>query len=561
MIEKRKKSGGPQKTAEPALCPVESAIFKIPSSSKVQGRAEKPVLPAIFPIEPDGVIITGRAENVGTRDKFNRQGDAGGVIKGGFEVMPRQNEDIANFKIFPEKRRVYIDRNGQHISEHETFDCRIVFRNGLEEFMEVRTSEIASIAKRVKTRCASAQLDYTQPGLAEKAIEAEFRGMVNSVPTVRILTEAGWQKLGGHWTYVHDGAFLPDGYEACTGLNLPNVCLSDADARTIFQNAVGLTKDRKKGLVLAIYSFMGIFYRVIKEAGISRPGFTLFINGRTGSMKTAISLILFNQLCTDQLRTTPRRIDMDTEASFELALCKTGCDTITLFDDYAPAKTRARKTQMADKLETIVRLVGDVGGKNRSNSNLEDVRSNGVQGLAVVTGEIKGKGESTNLRILYLFFRPNEANKDIVTWFQENWEAYPAFLNRFAGFVGSHWDELVGFVAREIPTLRAELAGYIEENRLVDTAALLSIASKVVCWFLREGCSCTQQETAALQKEMMEAIVDIVLESAEASRKESFSLMFLKAFLDLLHMDQIRFIEISEYGIFGCLAFAYVRNK
>lgn len=187
----------------------------------------------------------------------------------------------------------------------------------------------------------------------------------------------------------------------------------------------------KISLVLTIYSFMGIFYRVLTEAGISRPGFTLFINGRTGSMKTTISMILFSQLCQDRLRTTPRRIDMDTATSFEIALCKSGYNTITLFDDYAPAKTRMKQAEMTEKLETIVRLIGDGVGKNRSNSNLEDVRSDGVQGLAVITGELKGKGESTNLRILYVFFPPNGANKGIVSWFQANAYFYPAFFKSF----------------------------------------------------------------------------------------------------------------------------------
>lgn len=482
-----------------------------------------------------------------TRNGTNLRMPPSGIIKGSPEKakgnLTMQSDDIANFKVIPQLHKIHIDRSGKQIFEQESFECQVMFQNGLAEPMDIKTSEISGIARKVKERYAYAQLDYTQPGLAEKTIESEFRNMVRSVPTIRILTDAGWQKLGNQWKYVHDSAVLPDGYKACTGLNLPNIYLSNSDARIIFQKAINLMSNGKISLVLTIYSFMGIFYRVLKEAGISRPGFTLFINGRTGSMKTTISLILFSQLCQERLRTTPRRIDMDTETSFEMALCQTGRDTITLFDDYAPSKTRTRKVQMMDKLETIVRLVGDGGGKNRSNSNLEDVRSNGVQGLAVVTGELKGKGESTNLRILYVFFPAHGANKGMVSWFQNNIQAYPAFLNRFAEFVGQHWDELVSFVKQEIPLLRAELPKYFDENRLVDTAVLLSITGKVICRFLEECCGYAPQETRILLQDMLEAIVDTVIKSAESTKKESFSLTFLKAFLELLQMDRIRIHE------------------
>lgn len=472
----------------------------------------------------------------------------GGIIKGNPEktkgnLAVQSSDDIANFKIIPKQHKVYKNRSGKQIFEKESFECQVVFQNGATELMEVKTSEVSSIARKVRERYAYAQIDYTQPALAEKTIESEFRSMVKSVPAVCILVDAGWQKLGNRWVYVHDSAALPDGYKACTGLNLPNAYLSSLDARTIFQKAINLMADEAISLVLIIYSFMGIFYRVLKEAGISRPGFTLFINGRTGSMKTTISIILFSQLCQDQLRTTPRRIDMDTETSFEMALCQTGYDTITLFDDYAPSKTRTKKAQMIDKLETIIRLVGDGGGKNRSNSNLEDVRSNGVQGLAVVTGELRGKGESTNLRILYVFFPLHGANKEIVSWFQSNMQAYPALLNRFADFVGSYWDGLVGFAKQEIPLLRDELSRHLAENRLIDTAVLLSITGRVICRFLEECCEYAPQETEVLLQNMMRAIIDTVIKSAGASKKESFSLVFLKAFLELLQMDKIRIHE------------------
>lgn len=63
----------------------------------------------------------------------------------------------------------------------------------------------------------------------------------------------------------------------------------------------------------------------------------------------------------------PRRIDADTLNSFERAVVLSGRDTTLLIDDYAPAKTPQKKAEMQNKLEMIVRMVGDGATKSRSN--------------------------------------------------------------------------------------------------------------------------------------------------------------------------------------------------
>lgn len=453
-----------------------------------------------------------------------------------------QEEDVTNFRVFPKLRRIYVNREGVQQYEKENFICEVVFKNNCMEQMEILTSEICTLAKRVVKRFPIAQLDYVQPGLAEKTIEFEFRQRVDSVQTLQILTDAGWQEIMGHKVYVHDSAVLPDGYVALTGLNLPRLTLTEIQRRSIFEKALNLVTNQTTGYVITVFSFMGVLYRLLREAGFA-PHFLLFICGKTGTMKTTVATILLNQLCDERFRSSLRRIDSDTETSFEIAVSRTGYDTILTFDDYAPAKTRRKKGQNMDKLESLIRMIGDGSTKSRSNANLQDVRGTGVQGMAAVTGEERGKGASSGLRCLYLSFTKNCVDKENASYFQSNTDAYPALLNYFAEFVGKHWAELVCQVQQQMPAMRTVIEEAVLEKRLVDTASLLSITGGIVCKFLVEYCAYGQVEASCLHMKMMDAAIDATISSMDFVQEESFSLTFLKALLELLQTNKLRIHE------------------
>lgn len=188
-------------------------------------------------------------------------------------------------------------------------------------------------------------------------------------------------------------------------------------------------------------------------------------------------------------------------------------------------------------------MAGDGSTKNRSNSNLEDVRGNGVQGMVVVTGELRGKGVSSNLRCLYVTFPPNGVDKEVVSWFQANQAYYPALLNQFAQFVADNWDNLVSITQCQIPALRNEFQEHLQEKCLVDSAVFLQMTGNIICGFLKVCCGYEKEETDMLNTQMHQAIVEITAKSMEAVQQDSFSLIFLKAFQELLQMGRLRIHE------------------
>ena len=257
--------------------------------------------------------------------------------------------------------------------------------------------------------------------------------------TIYCFVEHGWQNIDGKMWYLNDNVLAGRFRRIETGVKLPRYNYKQEQLKNVFFSAMSLYKDMKSISTMVLFSLLGVTYRLFVEAGHT-PHFLLFLNGKTGSMKTTIGKILFMQLTDDAHRDYPRRIDTDTVVSFERAIVTKGRDTITLIDDYSPAKTAQKKAELQNKLEAIIRMVGDGSTKSRSNQSLDDVQGEGVQGGVVLTGELRGKGVSSNLRCLYCQMYREQANVEIVTWFQDNPYAYTTLIESFTEYLSENWD-------------------------------------------------------------------------------------------------------------------------
>lgn len=260
-------------------------------------------------------------------------------------------------------------------------------------------------------------------------------------------------------------------------------------------------------------------------------------------MKTTIGKILFTQLCGGAFREEPRRFDTDTAVSLERAIVTSGRDTVTLIDDYAPAKTETKRREMQDKLEMIIRMVGDGSSRSRSNVYLEDKRGEGVHGMVALTGELMGKGVSSNLRCLYCRLERDLVNVISVTWFQENPYAYTTFIAAFAEYVGQHYDEIKIYIQRQFNVERKCLLGRLKERRLVDSAVTLRLASDILLKFLVEYCGMDNGEIETKLMQMREQIVDCAWMSEELSKEESPAVLFVKSIASLMRVGSVTLCE------------------
>lgn len=449
-------------------------------------------------------------------------------------------EEVSNFNVTPYLKVIYINRQGQEIYEREILYCHVVIRGINKDDLIIRTSEIDKLVHKIRKKYASAQINYKIPNV-EKVIDMNFRELTEKCRVKKCYFEAGWQIINGKHVYLHDDVH-DNNLLIKTNLTLPHYDFTKEKMAKIFFWALDIYKDKNVAYTMVLYSFLGVLYRVFKEAGYP-PHFLLFLNGKSGSMKTTIAKILYTQLAHDEYRDVPRRIDTDTITSFERGIIQSGKDTITLIDDFSPPKTAKMKSDMEGKLEAIVRMVGDGSTKSRSNASLDDCRGEGVQGMVVVTGEIRGKGVSSNLRCLYCQMEREKVDVDIVTFFQEAPFAYTTLIASFAEYVSINWNQIKEKIIKLFNVERKIIAQDIQERRLIDSAVVLCITAEIVKDYLMDYCQLWNTELRCPTEEMRNGVILTALISQSVSKEEEPSVTFIKAIDSLMRIKEIRLTD------------------
>lgn len=436
-----------------------------------------------------------------------------------------------NYQIFPVCKNVYIDRNGNALYERESFASNIIIDGTDNEKIDILTSDISNITTIIAKRFSSAILNGSKK--EARIIENLFRQKTKGVIVKKTYIEHGWQLIDGKMQYLDDSknGILP--LVIKTGLSLPlQQSITGKDVYSIFKNALSVYGDKPTISTMVLFSLLGVSFKLFEEAGYM-PRFVLFINGKTGSMKTTLSKILYMQLTDEKHRNTVRRIDSDTIVSFERALVKSGRDTITLFDDYAPAKTAQKKTEMQNKLEAIIRMVGDGSTKSRSNEKLQDVQGDGVHGAVVITGELRGKGLSSNLRCVYCMIDKSNVNLELVNWFQKNANYYTSFISIFTQYLSLNWDREICYIKDNFNKERDQLCGVLKEKRLIDSCVTLRLLADMLKRFFYGFSNNIKDDIEQIINSMKEDVILNIKLSEELSIEENPSTEFIKA-IDVL---------------------------
>ena len=445
-----------------------------------------------------------------------------------------------NFYVKILRKKIFLDRTGKEMSDRGEIECKI-FVCGKEYDLVIKNMKIRSFARIVTDQIPEAIIDHEEKK-AEKIVEKRFRQDIAQCRSVQIFCQAGWNRIDGRRLYVYDGIDLGNERYVDTGLTLPHLNCSRETLVAIFLRVRDLCRDITAISVMFATSLLGVLYRPFEEAGF-RPRFLLFIHGKTGSMKTTLAKILYTQLCKDEFRDEPRRFDTDTEVSLERAIVTAGQDSVTLIDDFSPAKMETRKGDMTNKLETIIRMVGDGSSRSRSDIKLEDKRGEGVHGMVVLTGELMPKGLSSNLRCVFCRLNRDDVDISTVTWFQENEAAYTTLIASFAEYVGQNFDYIIQYIIERFNDERRRLFGILRERRLVDSAVTLGLVIDIFIKFLQEFCGLNDGAVLNVPSQMKNSIIDAVRISEQMSTVESPSEIFVSTLEALMRMGVIKIAE------------------
>lgn len=446
--------------------------------------------------------------------------------------------NLTNYQLYPQYRRIYLDRDGVVDYERNEMEIKIVineFGRALKDVFRIKCINIDKITKVIGRKYPDAIL-YSKKDA--DGVENNFREKCGKAQITRCYTDAGWQIIDGKHIYLHKGV-TGVGMEVITPLMLPShkPC-SVRELETIWRKSLSIYKDNDVAAVLSLYSFLGVSYKLFDEAGFA-PHFLLFMTGKTGSFKTTIAKLLFTQLADERYREFPRRIDADTVTSFERALVVSGVDTVTLIDDYSPAKSKQRALDMANKLESIVRMVGDGSTKSRSNVALDDCRGEGVRGMVTLTGELQGKGLSSNLRCLYCEIEKEKVNLEAVSWFQKNKDYYCTLIQHFVYFLGDNWKRITLYIQQNFDTYRRDAENLLDARRLIDVVVTLWLMADILAEFFIGYCRLSDSIIRFEIDTIKRLLIGVVKRSEILSVEEDPAVIFMKTVVSMLESGKI----------------------
>lgn len=387
------------------------------------------------------------------------------------------NELLCNFNI----HIIKIIENYHHDRLIDRKVCFNVVMENKEVELEVEYSQIDSIVKIIQKKEIEA-IVYASVTKAEKKLEEVFRGKLKNIPVEKRQCAAGWMSWGDKKIFAHDAHIqVEQSLKMQTGKKLIFKENLLHCSYAIFTEILRLAPIQVIAPMIAV-CLLGPLHALFMMANVSyAPRFVLFINGKTGSLKTAVSKILFTFFNADNPR-IPASFK-DTKTALEMRL-KEYQSVPVLIDDFYSTGLKKEYTAMQEILEMIVRYVGDGIGKNRSNSQLEDVKGTPPSGMVVVTGEDTAGQMSTLLRCLIINVDKGTFDGKVLSEFQKNPYQWSSFLFAFISYLEENYLQIIAMISTRFETLRANYESEFTDRRPMDQMIQMQITYEILRDFL-----------------------------------------------------------------------------
>lgn len=128
---------------------------------------------------------------------------------------------LSNYRVFPIKKLVFVDRFGRKHNDKEEIVCQIKIEDSEPEEFSILTQDIKRLTVIIGDKFSGA---WVNPDMAHaaKTIENTFRSETQRIPVSKIYIDHGWQVINGRRVYAHDGQYFSETITFQTGMTLPS---------------------------------------------------------------------------------------------------------------------------------------------------------------------------------------------------------------------------------------------------------------------------------------------------------------------------------------------------
>lgn len=439
-------------------------------------------------------------------------------------------EKLCNFQLIPQKFIAYF--KGDNLDT--TFVESEIILHGQSHKFVVEISKIDDLTKIIK-KAHPAAIVYSDVVKAEAHISEYFRQFLRDLPTETVQMQVGWTTWQNHKIFAHDARPSCNREPLmCTG----KAVLSDSRFLNYADTLYAVMKLGPLNITAPMIAscLLGFLHVPFAEANNTyAPRYALFINGPTGSLKTASAKVIFNIYDSDSPYLAASF--KDTAASIEIRLKELPCSPI-LIDDFYATGLSGERSDMQKTLETVIRYVGDGIGKNRSNANLQDVKGTRPSGTVIITGEDTAGQMSTLLRCLILCVNRKTFDKEILSDFQNNPLRWSTFIAAFLQYLEKNYLRIVTYVRTTYPAIRNQYQKSFKDLRPVDQLVQMILVFHILMDFFNAATP-GNQEIQKLLAACIDACYSAVQESQEYASENSYERQYAFILAKLIAQNTI----------------------
>lgn len=450
-----------------------------------------------------------------------------------------EEELLTNFNIKPIKILEVLEGESM-VEKNVVFEIDFA---GTVTNLTVPSEKLDMIADIVKKEVLGAIVYCNIYAANTKLVEVIRQSLAKGVAIQKKQKKSGWS------LYEKMPIFFHDAHEPLPGeplIETGKAVLTDSSlkgqAGLIFEEILKIAPAKVIAPMIAT-AVLAPLHRLFAEANAAFvPQFALFINGRSGSFKTAVAKVLFNIFNTNQV-VIPASFK-DTATSLEKRLQEYAHAPVLIDDFYATGLSRDRAS-MQKSLEMVIRYVGDGIGKNRSNGILQDVKGIPPTGMVIITGEDTAGQLSTLLRCLIINVDRDTFDANILTEFQNSPLMWSTFFAAFLQFLERNYASIVEYLRKEGFETRKSVEQLFRDRRPADQLAQCILAFRILNKFLR----LISPETAlmdALCEQCIAGCQEAVVASQNYAEQNSAEEKYCFYLVDAIFSNQIALAENKE---------------
>ena len=384
-----------------------------------------------------------------------------------------------------------------------------------------------------------------------------IRSRLLSLPRFEKYHSSGWKQISGAWVYAQKDLNLTNtGILFDTNFQIavnPSMTLLDATKSAL--SILHVSQDQQVIVPLVLYAHLGVLYTLFEHAGFA-PRFLMFVNGKTGSLKTALCSVLFN-LTGEAARNIPATF-RDSVASVEAKFPQYS-DQVLLLDDYSPATTARNKADMNKLLEDVIRYFGDGKGRGRSNATVTKSTTPVPHGLCCITGEDTGGSQSSLLRCMLIDVGNGTFDGHVLAPFQRDPRLWTTHFHYFLQYISLNFYRLEKEIQNWFPILRENVGKQLTAGRLIDCAIYLSLAGKILAEYATTIGYYSADNLESILRSWSNTVISALKKSEQSTTELDPVRFYLTALFEAIDSGTETIVSGKELFSTntGCLGYSY----